>query len=389
MSSAALASRRPAATASAAAAATATPAPEIPRARPPSASVPALRGELDVELLLRHAGPHRVRLRWETQGEPTLPAVVVLGGISATRHAGASAVDAEPGWWQEQVGPGRALDPARRRLIGLDWLGADGALDVPIDTADQADAVAAVLDALGVARLAAFVGSSYGAMVGLAFAARYPARLARLVAISGAHRPHPFASAWRGLQRKIVALGLDHGAADEALSLARQLAMLSYRTPEELAARFDAPVRLTGQRARAASDDYLEACGARYVARWSPAAFLRLSESIDLHAVDPARIVTPTTLVGVAEDRLVPLSDLRTLASALAGRCRLHELSSAYGHDAFLKEPAAIAAILRAPGGAPRAGRDEWGGERSEQRGSSHEGAAERAQRASRPEGEL
>jgi homoserine O-acetyltransferase len=316
----------------------------LPR-RAPAMPAPAQRGELELVLAMRHAGPTAVRVRWESHGPADAPAVVVLGGISATRHVAGNAADAAPGWWEEQVGRGRALDPTRRRLIGLDWLGAAGELDLPIATADQADAVAAVLDALGVARLHAFVGCSYGAMVGLAFAARHPARLARLLAISGADRPHPFASAWRGVQRKIVALG---GGSGDALALARQLAMLSYRTPEEFAARFDAPVALAGDRARAASDDYLEACGQRYTARWSATAFLRLSESIDLHAVDAAAITTPTTLVAIAEDRLVPLADLRRLAARLAGPCRLHELASAYGHDAFLKEVDAVATILRA-----------------------------------------
>lgn len=318
-------------------------APAVARSTP---AIPADRGELDCLLPLRHAGAHRVRVRWEALGAPQLPAIVVAGGISATRHLAASAIDGEPGWWQPQVGPGRPLDPTRHRLIAIDWLGADGTLDVPLDTADQADAIAAVLDALAVPRVAAFVGASYGAMVGLALAARHPARLAHLIAISGGHRPHPFSSAWRGLQRKLVALGRAHGAGADALSLARQLAILSYRTPEELGARFAAPVELVGGRARAASDGYLEAHGARYTARWSATAFLRLSESIDLHAVDPTRIATPTTVVAIVDDRLVPPADLRALAVALAGPCRLHERSSIYGHDAFLKEVDAIAAIL-------------------------------------------
>jgi homoserine O-acetyltransferase len=46
----------------------------------------------------------------------------------------------------------------------------------------------------------------------------------------------------------------------------------------------------------------------------------------------------PATLVAVAEDQLVPLSDMRELRDRLAGNCRLVEISSLYGHDAFLKE---------------------------------------------------
>lgn len=321
----------------------------VPGPGPLPAGLPrADQGHLELALALRHAGARRVRLRWESLGPPSAPALVVLGGISATAHLASHHLDPTAGWWQSQVGPGRALDPTRRRLLGVDWLGAAGDLDVPLSTDDQADAVAAVLDALAVERLAAFVGCSYGAMVGLAFAARHPHRLARLIAISGAHRPHPFASAWRGLQRKLVLLGRARGAETEALALARQLALLSYRTPEELADRFDAPVTLAGDRARVASDGYLEAQGARYTARWPATAFVRLSESIDLHAVEPAAIATPTTVVAVDEDRLVPLADLRALAAELGGPCRLHRLSSRYGHDAFLKETDAIDDLLAA-----------------------------------------
>lgn len=306
---------------------------------------PARRFVFELPLAMRHAGPRRVVVRGEWQGPADAPVTVVAGGISAGRHVGGDG--ANPGWWPAQVGPGRALDTTRRRALALDWLGADGSLDAPIDPADQADALAAVLDRLGIARLGAFVGASYGAMVGLQFAARHGGRLAKLVAISGAHRPHPYASAWRALQRQVVALGHAEGNVSHALSLARQWAMLSYRTPEEFARRFDAPAECASGQVRTAAEDYLAHCGRRYAARWSSTAFLRLSESIDLQRVDPAAITVPTTVVAVAEDRLVPLSDLQALVEGLGGPARLRVLRSEYGHDAFLKEDTAIARLLR------------------------------------------
>lgn len=326
------------------------PSPD-PRRRagpPPCLLADASRGQLAVDLPLRHAGTRRLTLRWECIGGMDLPAVAVLGGISAGRHVAASRAYPEPGWWEAQVGPGRCLDPAQYRVVGIDWLGADGGIDAPIDTADQAAALATVLDALGIAHLHALVGCSYGAMVGLAFAAAYRHRLARLVAIAGAHRPHPYSSAWRALQRKVVALGQLQCAEEQGVSLARQLAMLSYRTPEEFGERFDASVALDGRTARCAAEDYLDACGARYAQQWSPAAFTRLSESIDLHCVDPAAIAVPTHVVAVEEDRLVPLSDLRALAAGIAAPAWLRVLRSRHGHDAFLKDTHAIAACLAA-----------------------------------------
>jgi homoserine O-acetyltransferase len=306
----------------------------------------AVQGECVVELELRHAGRRRVVLRYEILGDRALPAVFVAGGISAHRHLAPSRAYPHEGWWQEQVGAGRALDPRQNCLVAFDWLGGDGTIDAPIDPVDQADAIAALLDAIGIERLQAFVGCSYGAMVGLQFAARHGARLGQLVAISGVHRAHPYASAWRALQRRAVALGALQCDETHGLALARQLAILSYRTPEEFAERFDA-AHVSDGRVRVGAEDYLDHCGAKYVERTSPTAYLRLSESIDLQSVDPGVIRLPVTVVAVIEDRLVPVSDAYELVERLRGETRLRVLRSLYGHDAFLKEEAAIAAVLR------------------------------------------
>lgn len=303
----------------------------------------AVRGRVPARLSLRHAGERDLQIAYEWIGPPGAPVVVAAGGISAHRHVVASEAFPEPGWWQTQSGVG--LDTTRVRILAIDWIGADGTLDAPIDSADQADALAAVLDALGIDTLAAFLGSSYGAMVGLQFAARHPRRLGRLVAISGAHRSHPYASAWRALQRQAVALGQLQCDEAQGLALARQLAMLSYRTPAEFAERFAEPPTLVHGRVRVAAEDYLEHCAASWIARTSPTAFLRLSESIDLHNVEPAAVAVPTTVIAIAEDRLVPLEDLFALSEALPqGEIRI--LRSRYGHDAFLTETLEIGNLI-------------------------------------------
>ncbi|KPN21064.1 homoserine acetyltransferase [Xanthomonas sp. Mitacek01] len=333
----------------------ATPEPgwAIPCSADQRASPASLRSEHAIVLQTRHAGVRRVTLRYELQGAPGAPVAFIAGGISAHRHLAANDADTSAGWLDDLVAEGRTLDPAQVRLLAFDFIGADGALDAPIDTTDQADAIAALLDALGIERLHAFVGYSYGALVGLQFAARHATRLQRLVAVSGAHRAHPYAAAWRALQRQAVALGQLQCADGQGLSLARQFAMLSYRTPEEFAERFDAAPEVVNGRVRVAAEDYLDAAGARYVARTPVTAWLRLSESIDLHRVDPRAIRVPTTVVAVEGDRIVPLSDAVTLLEGLGPHGQLRVLRSPYGHDAFLKETdridAVLATALRAP----------------------------------------
>ena len=313
----------------------------------PTVVTTALRGVVTVDLVMRHAGRQRVLIRYESQGARHAPTVLVAGGISAGQHAGSSDTFAEKGWWEPQVGAGRALDPTHCRILAIDWLGSDGTLDVPIDPADQANAIAKVLDALQIDRLAAFVGCSYGAMVGLHFAALHGDRIGQLIAISGTDRAHPYASAWRALQRRAVALGALQCDESAGLALARELAMLSYRTPEEFAERFATPATVSNGCVRCPAEEYLDHCGQRFADTFSTTGFLRLSESIDLHAVAPEAINVPVSVVAIAEDRLIPVEDAYRLSERLAGEKSLCVLRSKYGHDAFLKEVDAIAAVLR------------------------------------------
>ena len=300
----------------------------------------ASRGEESFTLAMRHSGLRQVTLRYELTGPSDAPLVIVGGGISAGRHVISSEEFAEPGWWEAQK---PALSSAR--VLAIDWIGADGAFDCPIDPADQASAIATLLDRLGIPRVAGFAGASYGAMVGLHFAALYPERLGALLSVSAGASAHPFSSACRSLQRKAVAIGELGGDPAAGVALARALAMLTYRTADEYRVRFDAAPTVDGDLVRVSAEDYLDAQGLRYAGRTTAAAYRRLSESIDLHCVDPAAVRLPATFVAVESDWLVPIEDIRALADAVGG-ARFVLMPSLYGHDGFLKEEAQMAAIL-------------------------------------------
>ena len=288
----------------------------------------------------RHAGDDVPGV--ELHGAPWAPIVVALGGISASRHVAAHAADDSPGWWDDFIGAGRAIDPTRYRVLGMDYI-AGGA---PVGTDDQARLLAAALDQLGIATVRAIVGSSYGGMVGLAFAALFPSRVGRLVIISAAHESHPMATAWRVIQRRITRLGIAAGRPREGLGLARALAITTYRTADEFAARFKGGPRADGEGWRWPVEEYLDHHGDRFAATCPAERFLALSESIDLHRVDPASVTVPATLVAVSGDTLVPPWQMRDLERKLAGPTSLVEISSVYGHDAFLKEPQVLAPFI-------------------------------------------
>ena len=362
----------------------------------PAPEMVVREGILDVpgEVSLYHGGRLTgIRVAWRLVGPANAPVVCALGGISANRRVFDSE-ESRKGWWSEVVGPGQALDAERFRVLSFDYLGgsaettgpgrptlhavpdtnsaltasasADGCTSAGrpaspegatsassssqfpnISTYDQAELLVRLLNNLGLKSLRAIVGGSYGGMVALAFGERYPERVSRLVVIGAGDRTHPMATAWRSVQRQILRFAVECGRPKDGLQLARALAMSTYRSAEEFEARFNGAPSRDGERFTFPVERYLNARGSDFAERHQPESILCLSESIDLHHVDATRIFVPTTIVAIREDQLVPLTDLRGLAARLPV-ARLHEISSIYGHDAFLKESDQLRGIFAA-----------------------------------------
>jgi len=257
------------------------------------------------------------------------PLVVVAGGISSDRFA--------TRWWPWAVKAGGPIDLNRVRVLAFDLAPGKGEPAVTVTTADQARLLAQLLDGIGEPRIDVFIGASYGGCIGLAFAAAFPERIGELAVLSAAHRTHPAATATRGVQRRLLAFARDCGREAEGVALARELAMTGYRTAEEFGLRFAStpPAQAGGAYPVC---DYLIARGAAYQGVTDAARWIALSDSLDRHAVDPAAIRCPLTVIGFTSDRLVPIEDSRDLAARAPNLRRLIEAPSVFGHDAFLKE---------------------------------------------------
>ena len=280
-------------------------------------------------------------------GPKSAPLVVAAGGISAGRvlFAKEDSTEQAPGWWEGVAGPNEALDLNLWRTLSIEFAPQMPSPQVyTLSTHDQARLIKLILDDLGCNHVHAFIGASYGAMIALAFAELYPDLVARLCIISAAHRAHPMATAMRGLQRRLLQFGKDTGFEKEAISLARQLAMTTYRSDAEFGERFDGPVPdKAGDNYEVCA--YLRSRGDAYSVsdanRW-----ISLSDSLDRHRVDPKKIKAKTFLAAVPSDRLVPYSDMQDLSLKLSSSVFI-DFPSFFGHDAFLKEIPAVSAIVR------------------------------------------
>jgi homoserine O-acetyltransferase/O-succinyltransferase len=291
------------------------------------------------------------KIAFRLVGNEAGPVVAVLGGISAHKIVSGSG----EGWWPEMVGPGLGVDTRQYRVLGIDYIGgrggsstpAEGGAFPPISSYDQALGLSRIVRHLGGRPLHAIVGASYGGMVALCFAERHASLVKHIVVLSAADRAQVLSTAWRSVQRQIVREAIGRGDGAAGLKLARALAMATYRSPIEFALRFGGAPTRSGGRFRFPIEDYLFARGDDYVQKYRAESFLTLSESIDLHAMDATSVHTPATLIAVREDQLVPFNDMQALSARLNGPRQLIEINSIFGHDAFLKEGAALIPIIK------------------------------------------
>jgi len=331
-------------------------------------------------------------IRWEQWGDPTLPAsrtVFVMPSFSHSSHVCSSAEDPSPGWWEGFVGPGMAIDTNHFRVLSASVLGSPfgstsplspvpeggvpedmlpeftiGGASAPpvslrqaqatgpngqgishygprfpvITPADQARCHSYLLDHLGLGRLHAVVGGSMGGMQALQFAALFPDRVARVVAISCTGRTTPSTVSFRRIQRQAIMTdplfmgGFYHPKREphRGMKLARELGMLSYRSREEFDARFDWGVNgpVSADAPTFEVEQYLDYQGRKFTGRYDANCYLTLSKSMDLmdlsdeqgRFVEGAlRITADTLLLAVRQDMLTPARELEALHRCLAG----------------------------------------------------------------------
>jgi homoserine O-acetyltransferase len=323
---------------------------------------------------------------WGTLSPAADNAVLLCTGLSASSHARSSEPDPSPGWWEGMIGPGAAIDTDRWFVVCCNVLGGcfgstgPGSLDprgrpyamrFPVVTVwDFVRVHGLMLDALGINRLHAAIGSSLGGMQALAFAAAMPERVARVVAISAPARSYPLSIALRHVQREAVMRDPAWNGGEyypgpgphSGLNLARQIGTITYRSGAEWDERF------LRERTRPQPLDlgidfqiesYLTYQGDKFVGVYDPNSYLYISKAMDLFDLAEgapsleagvARISAEALVIGVSSDLLFPLHQQQELARLLFdahGRCRFFPIESVYGHDAFLIEIEPFAELLR------------------------------------------
>lgn len=286
------------------------------------------------------------KIRYSIYGSLANPVNIVMGGISAGRYVANAQVNNQEfvkGWWDKSVGYNKAIDLDTQCVIGLDYIPNQNlanklfANNQAVSTLDQANIVKYLLEKLKIEKINAFIGSSYGGMIAMTFAAEHPTLLNKLIILCASDQANARTTAFRSIQRSMIDIAAPDKK-DQAVSLARSLGMIVYRSYLEFEQRFTNKPEYKNKAWTFPVTDYIYNRGESLAKAFSPERFFLLSESCDLHTVNAQDIQCDTLLIGFDTDDIVKPQEIENLAKKISGKTTLKFFDTIYGHDAFIVE---------------------------------------------------
>ena len=315
-------------------------------------------------------------------------AVLVCRALSGSALVGS--------WWPEIFAPGAVLSLDNDFVICVNMLGScygstgPGSVDPQtgevygpnfplVSIADNVRAQALLLDSLGIRRLRLVLGGSIGGMQALDWSILFPERVKRGLII-GVAPLSAMGLAMSHLQRQAIQHDPEWAGGNylpqrpprRGLALARQIAMLSYKSAELFDERFGRKPNRNGEDPWGLDDNgggliggrfdiagYLDHQGDVFIERFDANAYLAILRTMDtwdpLHGRKSAtetfsRIQARLSFVGISSDWLFPPETVRHFANSIRGagvQADYREMISAHGHDAFLAEQVELVRLLQ------------------------------------------
>jgi homoserine O-acetyltransferase len=336
-----------------------------------------------------------VKIAYETWGELNEDgsnAVLVLHALTGDSHVFGPATRAHPtaGWWNGVVGPGAAIDTSKYFVVAPNMLGGCqgstgptsldkkgkeyGARFPYITIRDQVSAQVELSKQLGIRRWKAIIGGSMGGMQVLEWAIEHRDSMEKIAVLATPAFSNADQIALNSVQLEAIKADPAFNDGDyydqaagkgpyRGLALARRMALLNYRSPEELNVRFErswqSKVNPFGDGGRFAVESYLDFHGNKFTRRFDANSYLALVEAMNSHDIGRSRgsikkavqkIKAQMLLVGIDSDRLFPVASQEQIAQCSPRNLfggKLFVISSDYGHDGFLIEAQKVGKLIK------------------------------------------
>lgn len=352
----------------------------------------------DALLLQSGTSIHDYTLAYETYGQLNADksnAILVCHALNASHHvAGVYEGQAKSeGWWDNMIGPGKAVDTNKFFVIGVNNLGScfgstgpmhtnpdSGAVygsSFPVLTVeDWVNAQALLLDRLGVQQMAAVLGGSLGGMQALSWTLQYPERMRHAVVVASAPNLNAENIAFNEVARRAIVTDPDFHGGDfyahnvvpkRGLRIARMIGHITYLSDDVMNQKFgralrDGPnIKFTTQDIEFEIESYLRYQGDKFSGYFDANTYLLITRALDYF--DPAkkyggslkdalaRSIAKFFLVSFTTDWRFAPSRSREMVQALLQNGRdvsYAEIDAPHGHDAFLLDDPRYLGAMRA-----------------------------------------
>ena len=331
-----------------------------------------------------------ITIAYETYGELNAEksnAVLIEHAFSGDAHAaGYHAGDDKPGWWDDMIGPGKAFDTNKYFVICSNVIGGckgstgpssvnpktgkPYGLDFPMITiADMVNAQARLVDYLGIKELLCVAGGSMGGMQALQWVASYPDRVrcAIPIATSMKHSPQQIAFDEVGRQAIMADPAWQEGdyygksVPERGLSVARMIGHITYMSDQSMEDKFSRRLKDKSYSFSFRTDfeveGYLRYRGDSFVKRFDANSYLYITKAMDYFDVSDGKLIpdgreidTRILVISFQSDWLYPSYQSKEMVQQMRMRqadVTYCEITSTYGHDAFLLEVDAEYALIK------------------------------------------
>ncbi len=309
--------------------------------------------------------------------------VLICHALSGNAHVAGynSPDDKKPGWWDNMVGPGKAIDTNRYFVICSNFLGGCAGstgpssinpqtnkpygLDFPIITiADMVRVQKLLLDKLGIKKLLAVIGGSIGGMQVLQWAIEYPDFVVSAIPIATSSHLGAQSIAFDAVGRNAILADADFAEGqykdkegpDRGLAIARMIGHITYLSEEGMREKFGRQLRKADDysydfNSEFAVETYLDYQGQTFVERFDANSYLYITKAADYFDLqkDYGSLVkafentkSRFLIISFTSDWLFTPAQSKAMVDALAAANKdvsYCDITSPYGHDAFLLEP--------------------------------------------------
>jgi homoserine O-acetyltransferase/O-succinyltransferase len=334
-----------------------------------------------------------VDICYETYGEPNEDrsnGILVLHALSGDAHAAGHhhPHDRRTGWWEDMIGPGRAFDTDRYWIICSNVIGGCKGSTGPgsIDTAtgqpfgvsfpmltvgDMVDAQKRLIDHLGIERLHAVAGGSFGGFQVLEWALRYPHMVRSAIVIASSSKLSAQGIAFNAVGRHAITNdpgwmnGAYYGTPGpvQGLAIARMIGHITYLSVPSMDSKFGRRLQSADRHcydftSEFAIETYLHHQGYSFTERFDANSYLYITRAMDYFDISESYgpldeafkdTAVKYLVVSYSSDWLFPTPSSREIVRAILandGNVTFIEISSPFGHDAFLLEYEQLSAIV-------------------------------------------